>query len=146
MPLKTGDPLPPPPEGTSWPPGPLVIYFYPKDFTGVCTKEACQFRDIYDVLRKDFGAELIGVSRDSEESHERFKAEHRLPFRLIADRAGTLSKAFGVERLWGLIPFVKRVTFVADKAGVIRGVFHHELDAARHVRDVRECLETLTSR
>ncbi|HEX7897997.1 MAG TPA: peroxiredoxin [Planctomycetota bacterium] len=140
MPLKTGDPLP---EGVDWPKGPLVVYFYPKDFTGVCTKEACEFRDIYDTLKKDFGAEVIGVSRDSDETHERFKAEHRLPFRLIADRGGKLSKAFGVERLWGLIPFVKRVTFVADAGGVIRGVFHHELDAARHVRDVRETLSAL---
>lgn len=140
MPLKTGDTLP---GGVDWPKGPLVVYFYPKDFTGVCTKEACQFRDIYDVLRKDFGAEVIGVSRDSEESHARFKAEHKLPFRLIADRDGTLSKAFGVERLWGLIPFVKRVTFVADAAGVIRGVFHHEFDASRHVREVRDCLASL---
>ena len=140
MPLKTGDPLP---GGVDWPKGPLVVFFYPKDFTGVCTKEACGFRDIYDVLRKDHGAEVIGVSRDSEESHDRFKAEHRLPFRLIADRDGRLSKAFGVERLWGLIPFAKRVTFVADAGGTIRGVFHHELDAGRHVSDVRACLEAM---
>ena len=143
MALKTGDPLPPPPEGTSWPPGPLIVYFYPRDFTSVCTKEACEFRDIYDVLKRDFNAEVIGISRDSEERHARFTAEHRLPFKLLTDRNGKLAAAFGVERLWGLIPFAKRVTFVADAGGVIRGVFHHELDASRHIRDVRACLQAI---
>ena len=148
MPLKAGDPLPPfsgtLPDGTPWSSEaargrPLVVFFYPRDFTSVCTKEACAFRDIYDVLRKEFGAEIVGISRDSAERHARFKAEHRLPFPLLADD-GRISKLFGVARLWGLIPLVKRVTFVADGAGVLRGVFHHELDVEAHLRDVRACL------
>lgn len=122
---------------------PLVVYFYPKDFTSGCTKEACAFRDIYDVLRRDFDAEILGVSRDDVESHARFKAEHRLPFPLLADPAGTVSELFGVNRFWGLIPFVKRVTFVIDRDGLIRGVFHHELAIGRHVQDVRDCLASL---
>lgn len=143
MPLKTGERLPPRPDGHPWregPAGPLVVYFYPRDFTSVCTREACEFRDIYDVLRREHGAEIVGISRDSEERHARFRAEHRLNFRLLADRGGRLAKLFGVARLWGLIPLVKRVTFVADSGDVIRGVFHHELDASAHVKDVRACL------
>jgi thioredoxin-dependent peroxiredoxin len=142
MPLKIGDPLPSI-AGVERPNGPLVVYFYPRDFTSVCTKEACEFRDIYDVLRKEFNAEVIGISRDSEERHARFTTEHRLPFRLLSDPRGEIAKLFGVGRLWGLLPLAKRITFVADAGGVIRGVFHHELDAARHVRDVRACLEAL---
>ena len=91
MPLKIGDPLPVL-EGVERPNGPLVVYFYPRDFTSVCTKEACEFRDIYDVLKRDFGAEVIGISRDSAERHARFQAEHRLPFRLLSDPQGKIAK------------------------------------------------------
>jgi thioredoxin-dependent peroxiredoxin len=131
-------------DGTAWSSAahagrPLIVFFYPRDFTSVCTKEACAFRDLYDGLQREFGAEVVGISRDSVERHARFKAEHRLPFPLLADD-GSISKAFEVTRLWGLLPFTKRVTFVADAAGVLRGVFHHELDVAAHLRDVRACL------
>ena len=111
MPLKAGDPLPafagPLPDGTTWSSEaargrPLVVFFYPRDFTSVCTKEVCGFRDLYDVLRR-----------------------------------------LGVARLWGLIPLVKRVTFVADGAGVLRGVFHRELDVDVHFRGVRETLAAI---
>jgi peroxiredoxin Q/BCP len=147
MPLKTGDPMPARPDGLPWregPPGPLVVYFYPRDFTSVCTREACEFRDAYDELRGRHGVEIVGVSRDSEERHAGFKAEHRLNFRLLSDRGGELAKRFGVARLWGLIPLTKRVTFVADAKDIIRGVFLHELDAAAHVRDVKACLSGLS--
>ena len=146
MPLRTGDPLPGRPDGLPWregPAGPLVIYFYPRDFTSVCTRQACEFREVHDAFRRDYGAELVGISRDSEERHARFRAEHRLPFRLLSDRSGELSRRFGVTRFWGLLPIVKRVTFVADAADRIRGVFHHELDPSAHVRDVRSCLAGL---
>jgi peroxiredoxin Q/BCP len=84
----------------------------------------------------------VGVSRDSVESHERFRAEHRLPFPLVSDRDGGISRRFGVARLWGLIPLPKRITFVVDAGGVIRGIFHHEVDIDRHLREVRACLES----
>jgi len=83
----------------------------------------------------------VGVSRDSVESHERFRAEHRLPFPLVSDGDGAISRRFGVTRLWGLIPLLKRVTFVVDAGGVIRGIFHHEVAIERHLSEVRECLE-----
>jgi len=89
------------------------------------------------------GVEIAGVSRDSVESHERFRAEHRLPFPLISDADGAISRLFGVARFWGLIPHLKRVTFVVDAAGVIRGTFHHEVAIDRHVPEVRACLEAM---
>jgi peroxiredoxin Q/BCP len=150
--LKVGDPLPSVEgkthEGTSWKSAgsrghPLVVYFYPRDFTSGCTREACDFRDAYQDLSKAHEVEIIGISRDSVETHARFRAEHRLPFALVSDQGGSISKAFGVERFWGLLPFVKRVTFVADSAGVLRGIFHHEAAIARHLEEVRACLDSL---
>ncbi len=101
---------------------------------------------MYEELRKLHDVEIRGVSRDSVESHERFRAEHHLPFPLISDVDGSISKRFGVARLWGLIPFVKRVTFVIDPAGVIRGIFHHEMAIDCHVSEVRACLAGFTLR
>ena len=98
----------------------LVIYFYPKDETAGCTKEACSFRDAYE----DFvaaGAEVIGISRDDATSHASFKAHHRLPFTLLSDPDGTVAAAWGVKKSLGLLP--ERVTFVFDKAGICRSRF-----------------------
>ena len=120
--------------------GPLVLYFYPKDFTAVCTKEACLFQDAYEDLQ-GLGAEIVGVSVDGEDSHKRFAAEHGLGFSLLADPDRTVSKAYQVLRLFGV--FTKRVTFVIDTDGTIRGVFHHELSAKKHVDEVRGLLREL---
>ena len=80
-----------------------MLFFYPKDGTAVCTKEACSFRDAYE----DFvqaGAVVIGVSSDSAESHQAFASGHRLPFVLLADADGSLRKAFGVPKTLGIMP------------------------------------------
>ena len=98
----------------------VVLFFYPKNGTAVCTKEACSFRDAYE----DFfqaGAVVIGVSSDSLESHQAFASGHRLPFLLVADTDGRLRKAFGVRKTLGFLP--GRVTYVIDKAGVVRHIF-----------------------
>lgn len=121
----------------------LVLFFYPKDFTGGCTREVCSFRDAFAELSTEGGARIVGVSRDDVETHRRFIAAHRLQYELVADPAGEMSAAFEVKRLGGLFPVQKRVTYVIDAAGVIRGVFHHELDVDAHVTDVRRCLATL---
>jgi peroxiredoxin Q/BCP len=109
----------------------VVLYFYPKDFTSGCTTEACSFRDSYE----DFvtlGAEVIGVSSDSLESHDGFARKHRLPFVLASDPDGGAARAFGVESsLFGLIP--GRVTFVIDKDGIVRDAFSSQLRAKMHV-------------
>ena len=150
--MKVGDPAPdfeaPLPDGTSWKLSgqrgkPLVLYFYPKDFTGGCTKEACQFRDAYETLNGTLKAQIVGVSRDDGVTHERFRKEHSLPFPLLPDPGGRIAKLYGATHLGGLIPLTARVTYVIDGVGVIRGIFHHEFAIGRHVKDVEACLKAL---
>lgn len=117
--------------------GPLVLFFYPKDFTAVCTKEVCMFRDIYAELAET-GVEVAGVSVDDDESHRRFSDAHGLPYHLVSDTTKTISRAY--EAL-GLLGFsAKRITYVIDPDRRIRAAFHHELSAAKHLRDVRAAL------
>ena len=124
---------------TLWRRGPLVVYFYPQDETPGCTKEACAFRDTFEVF-SDAGATVAGISSDSVESHRRFAARHRLPFTLLADERDTARKGFGVSKTLGLLG--GRVTFVIDRKGTVRHVFSSRLFAARHVG---EALATVTS-
>src|SRR5437879_12727450 len=107
----------------------VVRYFYPKDDTPGCTKEACSFRDQYQDFQ-DAGAEVIGVSSDAEASHEKFAAKYRLPFVLLADRSGAVRKQYGVPATLGLLP--GRVTFVIDRQGIVRHVVNSQLQATRH--------------
>ncbi len=111
-------------------PGGLVVYFYPRDDTPGCTAESCHFRDAYE----DFvtaGADVVGISADSPESHQQFKAKHRLPFRLLTDDDNVARAAFGVGSTLGLIP--GRVTFVLDGAGLCRYRFESQLRVHAHV-------------
>ena len=118
----------------------VVLYFYPKDESPVCTKEACSFRDAYeDFVRA--GAVVIGVSPDSVESHQAFASGHRLPFVLLADTDGSLRKAYGVPRTLGIVP--GRVTYVIDKAGVVRHIFSSQLSADRHVAEALSMVRQL---
>lgn len=120
---------------------PLVVYFYPKDETYGCTKEACEFRDQYE----DFlaaGADVIGVSRDDAESHEKFKAHHRLPFTLLSDPGGKIAAAWGVKNVLGILP--GRVTFVFDKAGTLRHRFDSSIRFGKHVDEALEVVKQLT--
>ena len=88
----------------------VVVYFYPADDTPGCTAEACSFRDGYEDFQ-DAGAVVVGVSRDSAESHVRFAEKHRLPFLLLSDEDESLARAFGVKKTLGILP--GRVTFVS---------------------------------
>ena len=97
----------------------VVLYFYPKDDTPGCTKEACSFRDSYEEFTQA-GAEVIGVSSDSGSSHQGFAKKHRLPFTLLSDPGGAVRKKYGVPATLGLLP--GRVTFVIDREGVVRHV------------------------
>ena len=100
----------------------VVLYFYPKDDTPGCTAEACSFRDQYEDFL-ELGADVVGISSDSEASHQKFTQKHRLPFPLLADGGGQVRKLYEVPRaLLGLLP--GRVTFVIDKAGVIQYIFN----------------------
>ena len=96
---------------------PLIIYFYPKDNTPGCTAEACSLRDGYARLRQ-MGYEIIGISRDTPESHKRFAAKHSLPFTLLTDVTGEVCNDFGVWQLKKMAGReymgIKRTTFITD--------------------------------
>jgi peroxiredoxin Q/BCP len=109
----------------------VVLYFYPKDETAGCTREACAFRDSHDSFA-EAGAQVIGVSSDSVASHDRFARRHGLPFMLLADADGAVRSAYGVAAsLFGLIP--GRVTFVIDREGVVRHVFSSQANIGKHI-------------
>ncbi|MGL2964039.1 peroxiredoxin [Flavobacterium sp. RSB2_4_14] len=119
---------------------PLVIYFYPKDDTPGCTIQACTFRDQYEDF-KGLGAEVIGVSSDSETSHQKFASRYKLPFILLSDGNKKLRRLFGVPNdLLGLLP--GRVTYVIDKEGIIRLVFN-SMSSKIHIAKALQILKTL---
>ena len=118
----------------------VVLFFYPKDGTPMCTKEACSFRDAYEDF-VEAGAVVIGVSGDSADSHRSFAVDNRLPFILLADSDGSLRKAFGVPKALGLLP--GRVTYVIDKQGVVRYVFSSQMSAERHVTEALKVVREL---
>ena len=118
----------------------VVLYFYPKDDTPGCTTEACAFRDSYEVF-KDAGAEVIGVSDDSPNSHQKFAAKHRLPFILLSDSGKQLRKLYGVPSTLGLLP--GRVTYVIDKTGVVRHIFNSQLNFKGHIEESLKTLQEL---
>lgn len=115
----------------------LVIYFYPKDETRVCTEQACSFRDSYEEF-KDLGAEVIGISSDSDKSHQKFASKYQLPFILLSDNDKKLRKLFGVPNdLFGLIP--GRVTYVVNKNGIVEMVFN-SMSGKIHIEKALEIL------
>jgi peroxiredoxin Q/BCP len=119
---------------------PLVLYFYPKDFTLGCTREACDFRERWEDITAR-GAALVGVSADSAESHGRFREKHNLPFPLIADQDRRVIDAYGARGPFGL--GTARVTYVIDTEGTVRAAFHHEFLIGRHVEEVLKALDAL---
>ena len=117
----------------------VVLYFYPKDDTPGCTKEACSFRDNLQSVRK-MGAEIIGVSLDSVESHKKFATKYKLPFPLISDKEKRIANAYGVLKETGTS--ASRVTFIIDKTGKIVKVFP-KVDITKHTEEVVAALKTL---
>lgn len=115
----------------------LVIYFYPKDNTRVCTDQACSFRDSYQEF-KDLGAEVIGISADTVQSHIKFKSKFNLPFILLSDNNNKLRKLFGVENSLLFIP--GRQTFVADSSGKIILIFN-SMSGEIHIKKALEILK-----
>jgi len=119
--------------------GPKVIYFYPKDDTPGCTKEACSFRDSFEAFT-DLQVEVIGISSDSVDSHKNFKAKHRLPFTLLSDDTNAIRKQFGVKtNLFGLLP--GRVTYVVSDKGTIQNMFSSQLNMEKHVTEALASLK-----
>ena len=116
---------------------PLVIYFYPKDNTPGCTTQACSFRDQYQDFQ-DLGAEVIGISGDTEDSHDKFAQKHNLPFILLSDSKKKIRNIFGVPtHFFGLLP--GRVTYIIDKEGKVVSVF----DSIKANIHIEHALETV---
>jgi len=118
----------------------VVLYFYPKDETVGCTKEACTFRDNYEELTK-LGAEVLGVSGQSVESHKSFATHYGLPFILLSDQDNKVRELSGVPSTMGIIP--GRVTYIIDKKGLVRHIFNSQTQAPRHVEEAKKTLMEL---
>ena len=121
----------------------LILYFYPKDNTSGCTAESCNLRDNYEILVGK-GFEVVGVSPDSETSHQKFISKHSLPFNLIADTEKNILKAYGA---WGLKKMygreyegVMRTTYIIDEGGVIEKVFA-KVKTKEHVEQILKEME-----
>ena len=118
----------------------IVVYFYPKDDTPGCTAESCAFRDSYTVFQ-EAGAEVIGISSDSPESHQKFASKYNLPFTLLSDSKNEARKAFGVPNTLFILP--GRVTYVIDKEGVVKHIFDSMLDFQAHIDESLKIIKSL---
>jgi len=112
---------------------PVIVYFFPKAFTPVCTIETKGFRDNYAEVA-ELGFEVVGISTDSEETQCRFAAHHGVTYPMIGDEDRSIGRAYDV--LWPLIPLSRRVTYVLDDKHTIVAVFRHEFQANRHLDEV----------
>ena len=119
----------------------VVLYFYPKDDTPGCTKEACSFRDQYTVFQ-DLGCEVIGISSDAPKAHKEFAIKYKLPFPLLADEKKEVRTLFGVPSSFlGLLP--GRVTYIIDTEGIVRGIFNSQLNATQHIDEALKVVRGL---
>jgi thioredoxin-dependent peroxiredoxin len=116
----------------------VVLYFYPKDDTPGCTAESCAFRDQYEVF-KSAGAEVIGISGDSPESHKTFAAKYQLPFTLLSDKGDKIRNLYGAKTMMGLVP--GRVTYIIDANSKIKYIFDSMFNFKGHVEEALKVLE-----
>jgi peroxiredoxin Q/BCP len=123
----------------------VVVYFYPKDDTPGCTKEACSFRDLSSEF-SSAGAVVLGVSPDSTVSHEKFASKHHLPFPLLSDPDHAVADAYGVwkeKKNYGKVYMgIERTTVVIDKDGIVRKIFPR-VKVDQHAEKVLECVASL---
>lgn len=123
----------------------VALYFYPEDDTPGCTKEACAFRDNYALIKKT-GAEILGVSMDDQDAHQKFRQKYNLPFPLLVDDKAELAKAFDVyvqknlfgRKYWG----IERSTFIIDAEGVVKKIFRR-VNVDGHEREVLAALQEI---
>lgn len=119
----------------------LVIFFYPKDNTPGCTKEVCLMRDDYNTIQS-LGAQIIGINTDTVDSHKQFQKKHKLPFALLSDTDGLISrKYFALNKLF-FIQFSKRRSFIIDPKGVIKKIYK-SVDPAIHSTEIISDLQLL---
>jgi thioredoxin-dependent peroxiredoxin len=123
--------------------GPIVLFFYPKDDTPICTAEACTFRDQHQIFAER-GARVVGVSSDSVASHKAFAKKHELPYTLLADAGGKVRGQFGVKKTLGL--FEGRVTFIIAQDQTIVHAFSSALNAKQHVAEALSALDKVSPR
>lgn len=123
----------------------VVLYFYPKDDTPGCTIQACSLRDSRDELRS-LGAEVVGVSKDTVNSHDKFKAKHSLNFTLLSDKKGEVIEAYGAwgKKMFG-IQGIQRKTFIIDPEGMVQKVYGRAIPTD-HGAKVTQDLEKLQSK
>ena len=119
----------------------LVLYFYPKDFTSGCTAQACSYRDFISEIRAK-GAEVVGVSKDSVESHKKFYGQYHLNFDILSDEKGDVIKEYGVFLGVGPVGVAKRTTFLIDPQGEIKKEYEN-VDPSKDARNILSDLETL---
>ena len=110
---------------------PVVVYFYPKDETPGCTKEACAFRDAWKDIDKK-GVVLIGISADTADSHKAFAKHHQLPFHLVSDESGAIAKSFGVPNNGG---YLGRQSFVVGADGNLKKIYR-DVDVTKHASEI----------
>ena len=115
----------------------VVLFFYPMDESPVCSKEAEAFRDNYEAFN-DLGAEVIGISAQSVESHKEFAGHHRLPYIVLSYTDSKVRKLYGVSSSLGVLP--GRVTYVIDKEGTIKHIFSSQLHPAKHAKEALRAL------
>ena len=121
----------------------LVLYFYPKDDTPGCTKEACSFRDNYQSIQS-LNASVVGISIDSSSSHKEFKEKYNLPFMLLADEDGEVAKKYGALNNFLIFKLAKRQSFIIDPDGKIRRVYR-SVSPSEHANEIYEDLKKLQS-
>jgi peroxiredoxin Q/BCP len=117
--------------------GPLILYFYPADFTPVCTAEACSIRDMHDDIAS-VNMQVVGVSPQSTSSHERFKRTHSLPFPLLYDRGKKVIRAYGVDGPFGM--GVRRATFHIGDDGIVKGRVVSDLFVGNHTDFIKQAI------
>jgi len=123
--------------------GPIVLFFYPKDETPICTAEACSFRDAYAEFSAA-GAAVFGISSDDVASHKKFAEKHQLPYRLLADVGGKVRSSLKVPR--GLLGLSEgRVTYILDREGIVRHAHEATLQAQAHVDEAIAMVKRLAS-
>jgi peroxiredoxin Q/BCP len=120
----------------------IVLYFYPRDFSRGCTTEACAFRDSYDVF-VEAGAQVIGISSQSVESHSKFAMFYKLPFILLSDEDGKVRKLYGVPLTLGIL--TGRVTYIIDKKGTVRHIFSSQLNPKRHIEEALTIVKEISN-
>ena len=117
---------------------PCILYFYPKDFTTGCTKEACEFRNEFEVFQEN-NIDVVGVSVDKISTHHKFKEKYKLPFELLSDKGGKISEIYDAK-----IPFIglpARVTYFINSEGIIEEVYDNLINAKGHISKMKKKLQ-----